>query len=145
MHLEALRRHPFDAVLLPLNFPMFQLPEYAADFTELRETCRQRGVAVQTIKAIARRRWSGSDRPHRTWYEPLAGQEDIDAAVHWVLAHDDGVFLNTAGDMKLLPRILDAAARFTAAGDPAAATAAADAAVQRRRMQPLFTAAQNVI
>ena len=143
MHLEALRRHPFDAVLLPLNYPMFQLPEYAADFTELRETCRQRGVAVQTIKAIARRRWTGSDRPHRTWYEPLAGQRDIDAAVHWVLAHDDGVFLNTAGDMALLPRILDAAARFTgAAGGHAEA---AGAAVQRRQMQPLFTAAQNVI
>ena len=70
-------------------------------------------MAVQTIKAVARRRWTGSARPHPTWYEPLARQPDIDAAVHWVLAHP-GVFLNTAGDMTLLPRILDAAARFTA-------------------------------
>ena len=142
MHLNALQRHPFDAVLLPLNYPMFQIPEYAADFRELRELCRLRGVAVQTIKAIARRRWTGSERPHRTWYEPLAGQQDIDAAVHWVLEHE-GVFLNTAGDMTLLPRILDAAARFSPAGDSHAA--AAGAAVERRQMQPLFTAAQNVI
>ena len=142
MHLNALQRHPFDAVLLPLNYTMMQIPEYAADFRELRELCRQRGVAVQTIKAIARRRWTGSERPHRTWYEPLAGQQDIDAAVHWVLAHE-GVFLNTAGDMSLLPRILDAAARFENAGDNHAA--AAGAAVERRQMQPLFTAAQNVI
>ena len=141
-HLDALQRHPFDAVLLPLNYPMFQLPEYAADFRELRERCRQRGVAVQTIKAIARRRWTGNERPHRTWYEPLAGQQDIDAAVHWVLQHE-GVFLNTAGDMALLPRILDAAARFENAGDNHAAAAAE--AVERRQMQPLFTAAQNVI
>ena len=141
-HLNALQRHPFDAVLLPLNYPMFQLPEYAADFRELRELCRQRGVAVQTIKAIARRRWTGSERPHRTWYEPLADQQDIDAAVHWVLQHE-GVFLNTAGDMALLPRTLDAAARFSPAADSHAA--AAGAAVERRQMQPLFTAAQNVI
>ena len=142
MHLDALRRHPFDAVLLPLNYPMFRIPEYAADFRELRELCRQRGVAVQTIKAIARRRWTGSERPHRTWYEPLDGQQDIDAAVHWVLQHE-GVFLNTAGDMSLLPRILEAAARFSPAADNHAA--AAGAAVERRQMQPLFTAAQNVI
>ena len=142
MHLNALQRHPFDAVLLPLNYPMLQIPEYAADFRELRELCRQRGVALQTIKAIARRRWTGSERPHRTWYEPLAGQRDIDAAVHWVLQHE-GVFLNTAGDMTLLPRILDAAARFSPAADSHAA--AAGAAVERRQMQPLFTAAQNVI
>ena len=142
MHLDALQRHPFDAVLLPLNYPMLQIPEYAADFSELRERCRQRGVALQTIKAIARRRWTGSERPHPTWYEPLAHQPDIDAAVHWVLAHER-VFLNTAGDMTLLPRILDAAARFAAAADDH--VAAAGDAVQRQQMRPLFTAAQNVI
>jgi len=142
MHLAALRRHPFDAVLLPLNYPMWQIPEYAADFGALRELCRRRGVAVQTIKAIARRRWPGSERPHPTWYEPLARQQDIDAAVHWVLAHE-GVFLNTAGDMALLPRILDAAARYENACDNHAV--AAGEAVARRQMQPLFTAAQNVI
>ena len=49
-HREALERHPFDAVLLPLNYPMHQIPEYAADFDELRELCRRRGVAVQTIR-----------------------------------------------------------------------------------------------
>ena len=142
MHLDALQRHPFDAVLLPLNYPMFRIPEYAADFTELRELCRQRGVAVQTIKAIARRRWTGSARPHPTWYEPLARQPDIDAAVHWLLAHEE-VFLNTAGDMTLLPRILDAAARFAAATDNHAGVASE--AAQRQQMQPLFTAARNAI
>ena len=142
-HLDALERHPFDAVLLPLNYPMYRIPEYASDFEELRAECRRRGVAVQTIKAIARRRWTGSARPHSTWYEPLAGQQDIDAAVHWVLAHD-GVFLNTAGDMNLLPHILDAAARAPATGADNHDTAAGEAAA-RRQMQPLFTAARNVI
>ena len=144
MHLRSLQRYPFDAVLLPLNYPMLQLPAYAADFAELREVCRQRGVAVQTIKAIARRRWSGAARSRTTWYEPLERQADIDAAVHWVLAHDD-VFLNTVGDVNLLPRVLDAAARFAAAAEAGARAAAARTAVAQQAMQPLFTAIQNVI
>ena len=61
----------------------------------------------------------------------------------WVLAHD-GVFLNTAGDMSLLPRTLDAAARF--ADTPADnRESVAGEAVARRQIRPLFTAAQNVI
>ena len=144
-HMEALERHPFDAVLLPLNYPMHQIPEYAADFERLHEECRRRGVAVQTIKAIARRRWTGSERPHPTWYEPLADQQDIDPAVHWVLAHD-GVFLNTAGDMSLLPRILDAAARFPAARPGTREhSATAGKVFASQQMQPLFTATRNVI
>ena len=142
-HMDALERHAFDAVLLPLNYPMYRIPEYAADFEALRELCRRRGVAVQTIKAIARRRWPGSERPHATWYEPLADQQDIDAAVHWVLAHD-GVFLNTAGDMGLLPLTLDAAARFADTQADNRESVAGEA-VARRQMRPLFTAAQNVI
>ena len=141
-HFDAMQRHPFAAVLLPLNLPMYEIPQYATEFEELRALCRERGVAVQTIKAIARRRWTGSDRPHSTWYEPLAGQQDIDAAVHWVLAHE-GVFLNTAGDRTLMPRILDAAARFAAVADNHAA--AAGDTVARQQMLPLFPAARNVL
>ena len=38
-------------------------------------------------------------------------QADIDRAVHWVLGIP-GVHINTAGDLTLLPRVLDAASRF---------------------------------
>ena len=41
-------------------------------------------------------------------------QGDIDIAVHWVLARP-GIFLTTAGDIHLLPKMLDAASRFDAA------------------------------
>ena len=41
----------------------------------------------------------------------LEKQADIDRAVHWVLGHA-GVFLNSAGDIHLLPKVLDAADRF---------------------------------
>ena len=61
MHLASLERFPFDSVLLPYNFTMLAQPDYAADALRLLAVCAQRGVAVQTIKAIARRRWGAGD------------------------------------------------------------------------------------
>jgi hypothetical protein len=68
-------------------------------------------VAVQTIKSIARGPWAISERTHTTWYQPLEDQADIERAVHYVLGVP-GIFLNTAGDLRLLPKVLDAASRF---------------------------------
>ncbi|MBC7234784.1 MAG: aldo/keto reductase [Chloroflexi bacterium] len=115
MHLRSLERFDFDSVLLPCNYLMLQDPQYAADFQALVALCRERNVAVQTIKSIARGPWGEKEHIRTTWYEPLEEQEDIDRAVHWVLGQP-GLFLNTAGDIDLLPRILDAAERF--AGPP---------------------------
>ena len=50
-------------------------------------------------------------QPHACWYQPLEEQADIDLAVHWVLGRP-GFFLNTVGDIYLLPKVLDAAARY---------------------------------
>jgi hypothetical protein len=75
------------------------------------EVCERRNVAVQTIKSIARRPWLGREQTTTTWYEPLQDQSEIDLAVHWVLGRPD-VFLNTVSDVSLLPRVLEAAARF---------------------------------
>jgi aryl-alcohol dehydrogenase-like predicted oxidoreductase len=120
-HRRALERFDFDSVLLPYNYPMMQNPQYAADFEALAELCRAKNVAMQTIKAITRGPWEEQvahmDRQHRpaaTWYEPFQEQQDIDPAVHWVLGRPEQprVFLNTAGDVHILPRILDAATRF---------------------------------
>jgi len=63
MHLASLERFPFDSVLLPYNFTMLAQPEYAADVERLLARCAERGVAVQTIKAVARRRWPEGGAP----------------------------------------------------------------------------------
>ncbi|HEX5501802.1 MAG TPA: aldo/keto reductase [Thermomicrobiales bacterium] len=134
MHRRSLARFAFDAVLLPYNYPMMQNPEYAADFEALLARCRERDVAVQTIKGITRGPWG--DQPHTTstWYEPLTTPGDVALAVHWVLGRP-GVFLNTASDIHLLPLVLDAAGRFEAApAEPEMARAA-----ERLGMAPLFT------
>lgn len=110
-HLASLERFPFDSVLLPYSYLMMQDPVYAAEFEALAEVCSERGVAVQTIKAISRRPWG--DRPHdrSTWYQPLEDPQAIGLAVHWVLGREE-FFLNTVGDVDLLTRVLAEAARF---------------------------------
>jgi len=132
-HVQSLERFDFDSVLLPYNYPLMQNPQYATDFETLLAVCRERNVAVQTIKGVARGPWGDKPKTRTTWYETLEDQADIDRAVHWVLGHD-GLFLNTAGDIGLLPKILDAASRFvTAPSDQEMA-----ALVERRGMTPLF-------
>ena len=109
MHLRSLERFDFDTVLVPCNYALMQNPRYAADWEALVALCQARQVAVQTIKSVARRPWAGRPKRYNTYfYEPLETQEAIDRAVHWVLGHPD-TFLISAGDMRLLPQILDAA------------------------------------
>ena len=113
-HLRSLERFDFDSVLLPYSYIMMQDPHYAAAFERVLAVCSERNVAVVTIKSIARRPWWGREHTRATWYEPFEEQGDIDAAVHWVLARP-GIFLATVGDIRLLPKVLDAASRFTSA------------------------------
>jgi len=110
-HRRSLQRFDFDSVLAPYNYLTMQTPYYAENFNALQETCRERNVAVQTIKSIARRPWMGRPHTRTTWYEPLEEQREIDLAVWWALSRPR-IFLNTVGDLSLLPRVLDAASRF---------------------------------
>ena len=112
-HRRSLQRFDFDSVLLPYNYITMQSAYYAENFDALLATCAERNVAVQTIKSIAYRPWMGQEHTHYTWYRPLEQQDEIDAAGWWVLARP-GIFLNTVGDINLLPRVLDAASRFDA-------------------------------
>ena len=133
-HRESLERFPFDSVLFPYNATQLAGEEYARDAETLIALCEQRGVAIQTIKAITLGPWSG-ERPSRptTWYEPLTEQQDIDLCVRFVLARS-GVFLNTASDIDLLAKILDAADR----GGPAPTSDEMTDLMRRREMAPLF-------
>ena len=132
-HRRSLARFDFDSVLLPFNFITMQLPYYRENFEALVATCRERDVAVQTIKSIAMRPWRERPHTHSTWYEPLELQSDIDLAVWWVLGRE-GVFLNTVGDVNLLPKVLDAASRF----ERRPADAEMERLVARSAQEPLF-------
>jgi aryl-alcohol dehydrogenase-like predicted oxidoreductase len=110
-HLRSLERFDFDSVLLPYSYIMMQDPYYAAAFERVAEVCAGRNVAVLTIKSIARRPWWGRERTRATWYEPFQDQDDIDAAVHWVLGRP-GIFVAGTGDIHIMPKVFDAASRF---------------------------------
>jgi aryl-alcohol dehydrogenase-like predicted oxidoreductase len=127
MHTRSLARFDFDSVLLPFNFFMAQSERYRQNFEEVLGICRERNVAVQVIKSIARGPWATADRTRTTWYQPLEEPVDIDRAVHWALGVP-GVFLNTVGDLGLLPKVLDAASRFERRPPDAEMAAMLDAA-----------------
>lgn len=135
IHKKALERFDFNSVLLPLNFPLYSIPQYREAFDSLAELCKQKNVAVQTIKSICRRPW-GENMKHfaACWYEPLTDQAAVDKAVSWVLGYPQNVFLNTVGDIYVLPSVLEAASRFEK--QPTAQEM--EALVEQQEMVPLW-------
>jgi aryl-alcohol dehydrogenase-like predicted oxidoreductase len=111
MHRRSLDRFAFDSVLAPYNYVQMQDSRYAERFEALAAVCRERNVALQTIKSLAWRRWEGRPKTAAVWYEPLRQQADIDLAAHWVLGRPEA-FLLTTGDVDILPMLLSAVERF---------------------------------
>jgi len=136
-HARALERYPFDSVLFPFSYILSQNPSYWADVTALLDVCAKRQVAVQTIKAVVRAPWAERPADAPTWYEPLTDSRELELSVSWVLSHPQ-TFLNTVGDVKLLPKVLDAVVRFSASPVPPA-DSAMQAQLERMRMTNLFT------
>jgi aryl-alcohol dehydrogenase-like predicted oxidoreductase len=137
-HLRSLERHPFDAVLLPHSYVALRDPAYRADVEALLAVCAAQEVAVQTIKAVARRRWpEGHQGPRYSWYEPVGDDAALARAVRFVLG-DPQLFLNTTSDARLLPAIL--AAADGAVVRPDDRDLAAD--VEALGLEPLFDGAE---
>ncbi|HET6811700.1 MAG TPA: aldo/keto reductase [Acidimicrobiales bacterium] len=136
MHLRSLERFDFAAVLLPYSHVLLRDEGYRRDVEELLEVCAGRNVAVQTIKAVARRRWAPDhEGPRFSWYDALPPGDALDRAVRHVLAQPR-LFLNTSSDLRLLGPTLAAAARAPGAGAPAEAELEAD--VVSQAMAPIF-------
>lgn len=133
MHRRSLERFEFDSVLFPYNFTMLGIDQYAADAEALIKLCNERGVATQTIKSAARRRWQNGTERKFSWYEPLRERDALRRAVHFVLSRP-GLFLNTSSDTTILREILDAASQTPKA--PGRSEMEAD--VAHYAMEPLF-------
>ena len=133
-HRRSLEQFDFDSILLPYNPLIMDDPVYAAGFEALVDTCRERKTAIQTIKSISSGPWNDHEKTRATWYKPLEDQAQIDTMVHWVLSRSE-FFLNSVGDIYLLPKVLDAAARFEEGMTQADFTKAID----EISVEPLFT------
>jgi aryl-alcohol dehydrogenase-like predicted oxidoreductase len=139
MHLRSLDRFDFSSVLLPYNYALMSSDQYRADAEALIERCEQRGVAVQTIKSVARRRWP--DRagagPRFSWYEPLPDGDALARAVRYVLGRPR-LFLNSSSDARLLRPTLEAAA----AGGPPPTDEEMAGDIGQQQIEPLFDGAE---
>ena len=126
MHLRSLERFPYDSVLFPYNHSLLADPAYRAEVEELIAVAEDAGVALQTIKSIARSRWTDdAPQPRFSWYEPLTDPGAIGRAVRYVLA-DRRLFLNTSSDARLLPLLVEAASGPLDRPDDAELTADAE-------------------
>jgi len=116
VHLEACRRFPFDTVLTPYNFVLARDARFRHDFDALIEFTTAADIGVMVIKSIARNNWrADAVHTYQTWYEPLDEQVVIDAAVAFVLGRPEITGLATAGDVRLLPQMIEAERRHEAA------------------------------
>lgn len=138
MHRRSLERADLDSVLLPWNPSVLADDGYRREAEALLATCAERDVAVQAIKAVARRRWAGDAGPRYSWYEPLPPGDALRRAVRFVLSVPQ-LFLVSSSDVRLLRPILDAAAAPDATVPPAPAELAADA--EALAVTPLFDGA----
>ena len=111
VQIEALDRFDFDTVMFPISAAIYRNAEYRRDAERLLALAIERNVGVHTIKMIARGGWGDRERECTTWYDPHRDQEDIDAALWWVLSQPMHT-APSAGDVQILPKVLSAAERF---------------------------------
>jgi len=132
-HYRSLMKYDFDSVLFPYNYTMMKNPQYSSEVNQLMELCKQRSVATQTIKSLARGPVGEDINPFATWYNPLTDPKSIAAAVGWVLKNPE-VFLNSTGDITLLPTLLQKASEplFVPSDEDM------EALVEDQGMKPLF-------
>ena len=111
VHLEALRRFDFDTIMFPVSPAIYRNAAYRRDAEALLAEAAARDVGVQAIKMLARGGWGGREREINVWYDPHREQPDIDRSLWFVLSQPVHTAPST-GDLRLLPRILEAAERF---------------------------------
>ncbi len=111
-HLEALVRYPFDTVLTPWNYILSTDEKYRRDFEALVEEIIRQDAGLMIIKSISRRNWPEGNpvenQRRSTWYEPFEEQEYIDASVSFVLARSEVTGIAMAGDVGLVPNMIEA-------------------------------------
>jgi len=108
MHYRSLMRYDFDSVLFPYNYSMMQNHQYSEDANRLMNLCKERNVAIQTIKSLSKGPVGVDANPFATWYKPLTDPTAISKSVNWVLKNPN-VFLNSTGDITILPTLLEKA------------------------------------
>ncbi len=133
LYLEALERFDFDTVMFPLNHVQCSDAQFRREAEALLRRCRERDVGTMVIKSIARGSWGERERIYNTWYEPFDTAAEIEEAINFVLSQDV-TGLCTAGDIGLLPLVLEACENYT----PMAAAEQEALIARGQALTPLF-------
>ncbi len=112
-HLEGLRRYAFDTVLTPLNYLLYQRDDYRRDYESLVAEVRRQDAGLLIIKPVSKNLWREGEQRYATWYEPFDKQDEIDAALAFVLSRKEMTAIATAGDIRLLPMLVAAEKRLS--------------------------------
>ena len=108
-HLEALHRFPFDTVLTPYSYRLCAEADFRRAFEALLEEVNAQDVGLMLIKYMAKNLWPDEQKPrYATWYQPLDENPQIDAAVSFALRLREATGICTAGDIRLLPKVVEA-------------------------------------
>jgi aryl-alcohol dehydrogenase-like predicted oxidoreductase len=109
---EALKRFDFDTVMFPLNPRLFAMPDYRAEAEKLLAMAQERDVGVMIIKSMAKGLWGEREKQYLSWYEPWDQQDKINEGVRFALSQPGVTAIASAGDVRLLPKVLKAAEAF---------------------------------
>jgi predicted aldo/keto reductase-like oxidoreductase len=132
--IEALNRFDFDSLLFTLNFQMWADEDYRRDVSKLLQIADERDIGTMVIKTWAQGPWGDQKPRYHTWYEPFDDSQMIEQALRFNLSQPIAGVIS-AGDARLLPMILDAAARFQPMDDAEQAALLATAG----DYEPLFS------
>jgi len=116
--IESLRRFDLDTVLIPLNFVLRKHRQPENNYEPLLKLAKEKNVGTIVMKAFAKGPWPYSlseqkrERcPYSTWYEPFEDQLDIDRCLRFALSQDV-TSLTSPCDIRLVPKVIDAAERY---------------------------------
>lgn len=134
IYIEALKRFDFDSVLFPLNFVQMSDPAFRKDAETLIALCKEKDVGTMLIKTVTKGPWGEKQKTATTWYEPFDKLEEIQQAVNFALSYEV-TGLCTAGDIKILPMVLEACRNFVPMSQ-----SEREAMIQSgQQFEPLFT------
>lgn len=109
--IKALNMFDFDTVLFPLNYVLrrHRCPEN--DYEPVLKLAKEREIGTTVMKAFAKQPWQTEEHTYHTWYEPFDTQSEIDKCL-WFALSQDVTTIASAGDVRLIPRIISAAERY---------------------------------
>jgi predicted aldo/keto reductase-like oxidoreductase len=109
---EALERFDFDTIMYPIQPRLYADPDYRRDSERLLQMAADRDVGVMIIKSITKGPWGEKTKAYKTWYQPYDHQQEIELGVRFALSQPGVTGIPSAGDVRLLPMVIEAAERF---------------------------------